>query len=113
MIDYHWFGVFGGVCIFLLHYNSLDGVLKKASSCQSYEQEKGCVDHLAHQGAFPTWKKCINWNLFFAYLKKPQEFKTNESILSILTIIKGEEKYLFTFIYQDLSNDFFRPLEKS
>ena len=66
-------------------------------------------------GGFAYLEKNALIEIFFCIPqeKKPQEFKTNESILSILTIIKGEEKYLFTFIYQDLSNDFFRPLEKS
>ena len=52
---------------------------------------------------------------FFAYLsmkrKKPQEFKTNESILSILTIIKVKKNTFFDPFIKIFSNDFFQPLK--
>ena len=91
-----YFQAFGWAGIFICHYKVLDGVLKNPSSCQSYVLEKGCVDRLAHQEvslSLSYWKKCNNWNqwklkelcrkAFCIPGKKPQEFKTNESILSI------------------------------
>ena len=43
--------------------------------------------------------------------KKPQEFKTNESSLSILTIIKVKKNTFFDPFIKIFSNDFFQPLK--
>ena len=44
---YFWLGLYFPLALQQFRWGA-----KKASSCQSYEEEKGCVDHLAHQGAF-------------------------------------------------------------